>query len=144
MRSRELESGTLVLSSLEDVERLRVSPTRLRKLDGRLEVRLPGLAPPDRVRLESRLNDLAGVCGCAEGSAAGAIALTIVVIVWIQRDTTFTIQSVLTMGAFVVGASLLVKYARVLAARVQIHRVLDSLLRAASARVQPDQREVTP
>jgi hypothetical protein len=144
MQPPEPESGTLVLSSLEDVERLRASPTRLRKLDGRLEIRIPGLAPSDRLRLESRLNDLAGVCGCAEGSAAGAIALTIVVIVWIQRDITFAVQSVLTTGAFVIGASLLVKYTRVLAARIQIRRVLDSLLRVVSARVQPDQRGATP
>lgn len=129
MGSHERRSEGLVVSSVEDVERLRSSPARLWRLHGPIELLIPDVAESERERLESRLNELASVCGCAEGSAAGAIALIAVVVFWIQGDITFSYPSTVTAGVTVIGASLLAKLMRVISARVLLYQVLGELLR---------------
>jgi hypothetical protein len=144
MGSRELGSETLVISSLRDVERLRSSPARLWKLHGLIELRIPDLVQPERERLESRLNELAGVCGCAEGSVAGAIALIAIVVFWIQREIAFSCQSVFTAGVTVIGASLLAKLVRVITARIRLRQVLGDLLRTSPRNIQRHQGGAMP
>lgn len=142
MRSRKQGSEALVISSLGDVERLRSSPARLWTFHGPIELRIPDLAQPARERLESRLNELAGVCGCAEGSVAGAIVLIAIVVFWIQREIAFSYRSAITAGVTVIGASLLVKLMSVITARVRLRRVLGDLLRISPGGIQPHQRGV--
>lgn len=141
MGTRELESKALVISSLGDVEHLRSSSSRLWKLHGPIKLHIPDLAQPERERLESRLNELAGVCGCAEGSFAGSLALIAVVVFWIQREIAFSWQSVFTAGVTVIGASLLTKFVGVITARLRLRRVLGDLLRTSPRNIQPDHRE---
>lgn len=127
MGSHEQGSEALVIASIEDVARLR-SPARLWNLHGSIELQIPGLAQPEREQLESRLNELSGVCGCAEGSAAGAIALIAIAYFWIQREIAFSYQSIFAAGAIVIGASLLAKLVRVIAARVLLRQMLGELV----------------
>lgn len=144
MPSREPESETLLISSLGDVERLRSSPTRLWMLHGPIELRIPDLAQPPRERFESRLNELADVCGCAQGAVAGAIALIAIVVFWIASEIPFSWPSVFAAGMTVIGGSILAKLASVIMARVRLRQVLGDLLRTSPEDVRPDQRGTTP
>ena len=141
MGSRESGAEYLVISSFEDVERLQSSPVRLWKLDDPIELRIPDIEQSERERLESRLNELAGVCGCAEGSIAGAIALIAIAVFWVQRGIAFSFQSILAAGAMVIGIALAAKFVRVLVARVLLHRALGGLLRALPRKSPAHQRE---
>jgi len=127
--SLEPASAGVVLSSLADVERLHAAPARLWSLPGPFVLRLPQVPFSERERLEARLNELAGVCGCAEGSVAGGVALIAVVVVWGLRHLSFTFPSVFRATALVIGASLLAKLVRVMTARAQLRRLLGALLR---------------
>jgi hypothetical protein len=139
MGSRELGSEAQVISSLGDVEHLRSSPARLLKLHGPIELHIPDLAEDERQRLESRLNELADVCGCAEGSVAGAIVLIGIVVVWIQREIAFSWQLAFTASVTVIGASLLAKAVRVITARLRLRQVLGGLLPSPGS-IQRQQR----
>lgn len=139
MKRRGPGSEALLISTAEDVIRLRSSPARLWAINGPIALRLPGLAPAEQDRVESRLNELAAVCGCAEGSAAGAIALVAVAVVWLVRDAGFSLASLATAAGVVIGVAVLAKLLRVTLARVQLRRLLDALLPAATAR--PGRRE---
>lgn len=139
MESREPGSEALVISSLGEVERLRSSLAWLWKLQGPIELRIPDLV--QRERMEARLNELAGVCGCAEGSVAGGIALIAVVVLWIQREIAFSYRSVFTAAAVVIGASLLAKLVRVVAARVRLRQLLGGLLHTSPGSIPPYHEE---
>jgi hypothetical protein len=144
MPSRERGFETLLISSLGDVERLRSSPTRLWMLHGPVELRIPHLAQPARERFESRLNELAGICGCAEGAVGGAAVLIAIAVFWFAREPAFSWQSVLVAGMTVIGSALLAKLVIVIIARVRLRHALGNLLRTASGDVRPDHQGTAP
>lgn len=122
------------LSSPDEVDRLRASPARLWAVRGPVELRLDDLPDVERQRAQTRLTELAQVCGCAEGAAAGAVALLVTAGVWIARGTGLSVTSLAAAGAWVVGAALLAKLLRVVVARVRMRQVLDELARALAHR----------
>lgn len=128
MGARMVRPGKQVLASLEDIERLRSSRLRLWSLDGSIELRIPDISRDDRQRLESRLNHLAGVCGCAESSIVGAIALAAIITWWMWHQIAFSFRSVAVAFAILIGTMLLTKFLRVFIARMQLHHALGQVL----------------
>lgn len=127
--SREPGAEEMVISSIGDVERIHSSPVRLWNLHGPIALCIPDLLQSERERFESRLNQLTGVCGCAEASVMGAITLLAITAFWIQRAIPFSYQSILTAGVTVIAAALLAKLLRVVTARILLRQMLGDLLR---------------
>ena len=122
-----------VLSSHEDVDlllRSRFGPWRLKSP---VELRLLDRNPDLRRRFETRLDYLASVCGCAEGSIAGALALLILVVTWVESGEGFSFTRALTTLAIVICTSLAGKLARLAIASVQIRGLLREIANDARA-----------
>jgi hypothetical protein len=134
------KSTTLVIASVQDVEHLHSSPWLWGSV-GRVELHLTGLERGEREHFETRLNELASVCGCAEGAATGGVVLIAIVFIWIQREIAFSFVSIATAAALVIGAVLLAKFMRVIVARLELRAVLGSLLRSMPG-IMREQNEV--
>ena len=128
MDARGSKPRSHVLASRQDIEHLRSPHRLLWKLGGRIELRVPEIPAGDRDRIESRLNELAGICGCAEASGVGAIAMIAVGVWWVRHDVAFSVRSVTGALAIVIGTMLLTKLVRVLIARWQLRINLGHLL----------------
>src|SRR5215204_5436183 len=115
---------TTVLSSQEDVNLLLRSSFGTWRLKGPVELRLLDRSPDLRRRFEARLDYLASVCGCAEGSIAGALALLILVVTWVGSGEGFSWTRAFTTLAIVIFTSLAGKLARLAIASVQIRNLL--------------------
>lgn len=100
-------------------------------------MRIPGFALEDRAQVESRLTALADVCGCAEGAAAGALALVAVIVVWVQRGGATTSRGIVAAVLTIVSVSLIAKIVRVCVARCQLWRALGDLLHVSPERLPP-------
>jgi hypothetical protein len=137
MSSRDPGSAPLVVSTAVEIDRLRTSPQRLWAARGPFELRLPGLTPAHREEAEARLDELARVCGCAEGAAAGALTLAGVVAVWLVRGVEPSGGAFAASAGVVIGAALAAKVVRVTFARVAMRRILGALLPAAAPHPVP-------
>jgi hypothetical protein len=142
MESRSSRREALVLSSLADIESLRSSPERLWRLNRPIELRLQHIPQPERKQLEYRLNELSETCGCAQGSAAGAISIIIVIFAWIQRGYTLTFRLVFISLATVIFVSLVGKLVSVISARIRLHHTLTKLLRTAPKKLTSTEEQI--
>ena len=112
------------LASAKDIERLLASPLAIWRLEAPVQLAFLQPTPDLRLRLEARLNSLASVCGCAEASLAGAVALLFLVVTWVQSGERLGWTSGLTILGAVIATSLIAKTVRVAAARLQMRRLL--------------------
>jgi hypothetical protein len=128
MGARRSRFGSHVLASIDDIERLRSSMLRLLHLEERIELQIPGLDPRLREHHQARLNELAGICGCAESSGVGALALICMIVWWIRNDVAINFGSIAAALATLIGVMLTAKFLRVLVARLQLRAALGRIL----------------
>jgi hypothetical protein len=121
-----------VLSSHEELDLLLRSVFGAWRLKGPVELRLLDHTPALRRRSEARLDHLASVCGCAEGSIAGALAAFILVLTWTASGEGFSWTRAFTTLAIVICASLAGKLARLAIASVQMRNLLREIANDAS------------
>ncbi|HEU0284733.1 MAG TPA: hypothetical protein VFR52_06285 [Sphingomicrobium sp.] len=133
MGARRRADRATVLSSHEDVDLLLRSPFATWRLKGPVHLRLLDRTPHLRRRFEARLDYLASVCGCAEGSIAGFLALLFLVVTWIGSGEGFSWTRAFTTLAIVICTSLAGKAARLAIARLQIRNLLREIANDARA-----------
>lgn len=142
MEPRSPRRETLLLASLADVESLRSSPEWLWRLNRPIDLRLEHISQPVREQYEYRLNEFAEACGCAQGSAAGAIAVIIVIVAWIYRGYTFSFRLVFISLVTIIFASLVGKLVGVVIARIRLRHTLTKLLRTGPEKLTSTEEQI--
>lgn len=120
-------AGPLVLTSRQDVERLRARPRRLWTASDGISITAP-LPAASRLKAEARLNALREVCGCTEGSLAGGTAAILAAASWMWLGVAPGIQGLALTLAAIVAVSIAAKFLRLAVARRQARRELGTLL----------------
>ena len=122
-----------VLAAEADIEGLLASPFGQWLLKSPIKLELLSRTPDVQRSFETRVNYLASVCGCAEGSITGATTLIILVTRWVRSGDGLNLSRGLSTLAFVICAALIAKALRVTIARIQLRSLLRSISNHARA-----------